>query len=172
MGQSTSWQIEGRKYKLWQILFSWTPESLHTVAAAIKLEDTFHWKESYDKHRQCIKKQKQYFADKDCIVSAVAFPVVMERRESWTIKKTEHGKTDVFKLRCWKRLLSLPWTPRRSNKSIWKEINPEYSLEGLMLKLELRYFVHLMQRAKSLEKTLMLRKTECRRRRGVKRWDG
>ena len=75
MGPITSWQIEGRKYKLWQILFSWTPESLHTVAEAIKLKDTFPWKESYDKHRQCIKKQKHHFADKVCIVSA--FPVVM-----------------------------------------------------------------------------------------------
>ena len=75
---------------------------------------------------------------------------------SWTIKKTEHQRTDAFKLWCWKRLLRVPWTARRSNQSILKEVNPEYSLEGLMLKLKLQYFVHLMRRADSLEKTLML----------------
>ena len=89
--------------------------------------------------------------------------------ESWTIKKAEHGRIDAFELRCWRRFLRVPWTARRSNQSILKEINPEYSLEGLMLKLKLQYFGHLMQRADSFEKTLMLRKIEGRWRRGQQR---
>ena len=103
------------------------------------------------------------------LVKAVAFPVVMYGCESWTMKKAEHQRIDAFKLWCWRRLLRIPWTARRSNQSILKETSPEYSLEGLMLKLELQYFGHLMQRADSLEKTLMLGKTEDRRRRGRQR---
>ena len=98
------------------------------------------------------------------IVKAVVFPVVMYGCESWTIKKAEHQRIDVFELWCWRRLLRVPWTARRSNQSILKEISPEYSLEGLMLKLQ--YFGHLMRRASSLEKTVMLGKIEGRRRRG------
>ena len=100
------------------------------------------------------------------IVKAMVFPVAMYGCESWTIKKAEHRRTDAFELWCWRGLLRDPWTARRSNQSILKEINPEYSLEGLMLKLKLLYFGHLMQRAKSLENTLMLGKIEGRRRRG------
>ena len=106
---------------------------------------------------------------KVCIVKAMVFPVVMYGCESWTIKKLEHGRIDAFKLWCWRRLLRVPWTARISNQSILKEISPEYSLEGLMLKLKLQYFGHLMQRADSLEKTLMLGKIEGRRRRGRQR---
>ena len=94
------------------------------------------------------------------------FPVVMYGCESWTIKKAEHWRTDAFELWCWRRLLRVLWTARRSNQSILKEISPKYSLEGLMLKLKLQYFGHLMWRADSLEKTLMLGKIEGRRRRG------
>ena len=101
---------------------------------------------------------------KVCLVKAMVFPVVMYERESWTIKKAEHWKIDAFELRCWRRLLRVPWTARRSNQSILKEISPEYSLEGLILKLKLQYFGHLMQRTDSLEKTLMLGKIEGRRR--------
>ena len=97
------------------------------------------------------------------------FPVVMYGCESWTIKKAECRRIDAFELRYWKRLLRVPWTTRRSNQSILKEINPEYSLEGLMLKLKLQYFSHLIQRADSLEKTLMLGKIECKRRRWQQR---
>ena len=97
------------------------------------------------------------------------FPVVMYGCESWTIKKAEHRRIDAFELWCWRRLLKVPWTARRSNQSILKEISPECSLEGLMLKLKLQYFGHLMRRADSLEKTLMLGKIECRRRRGQQR---
>ena len=103
------------------------------------------------------------------IVKAVVFPVVMYGRESWTIKKAEHQRNDAFKLWCWRRLLRVSWTARRSNQSILKEINPEYSLEGLMLKLKLQSFGHLMRRADSLEKTLMLGKIEGRRRGGRQR---
>ena len=100
------------------------------------------------------------------LVKAMVFPVVMYGYESWTIKKAEHQKIDAFELWCWRRLLRVPWTERRSNKSILKEISPGCSLEGLMLKLKLQYFGHLMQRADSLEKTLILRKIEGGRRRG------
>ena len=103
---------------------------------------------------------------KVCLVKAVVFPVVMYGCESWTVKKAEHQRIDVFELWCWRRLLRVPWTARRSNQSILKEISPEYSLEGLMLKLKLHYFGHLMQRTDSLEKTLMLGGIEGRRRRG------
>ena len=98
------------------------------------------------------------------LVKAIVFPVLMYRCESWTTKKTESQRIDAFELWCWKRLLRIPWTARRSNQSILKEISPEYSLEGLMLKLKLHYFGHLMQRTDSLEKTLMLGKIEGRRR--------
>ena len=99
------------------------------------------------------------------LVKAMFFPVVMYGCESWTIKKAEH-RIDAFELWGWRRLLKVPWTPRRSNQSILKEISPEYSLEGLMLKLKLQYFDYLMQRTESLEKTLMLGKIEGRRRKG------
>ena len=99
----------------------------------------------------------------------MVFPIVMYRCESWTIKKAERRRIDAFELWCWRRLLRAPWTARRSNQSILKEISPEYSLEGLMLKLKLQYFGHLMRRADSLEKTLMLGKMEGRRRRGRQR---
>ena len=100
-------------------------------------------------------------------VKSMVFPAVMYGYESWTTKKADRWSTDAFKLWCWRRLLRVPWTARRSNQSILKEINPEYSLEGLILELKLQYFGHLMQRDNSLEKTLMLRKNESKRRR---RW--
>ena len=103
------------------------------------------------------------------LVKVMVFPVVMYRCANWTIKKAEHRRTDDFELQCWRRLLRILWTARRSNQSILKEINPEYSLDGLMLKLKLQYFGHLMQRANSLEKILMLGKIEDRRRRGQQR---
>ena len=109
---------------------------------------------------------------KVCLAKAMVFPVVMYGCESWTIKKTECWRIDAFELWYWRRLLRVPWTARRSNQSILKEINSDYSLEGLMLKLKLQYFGHLMQRTDSLEKPLMLGKTEGGRRRGrqTMRW--
>ena len=104
------------------------------------------------------------------LVKAMIFPVVMHECESWTIKQAEHWRIDAFELWCWKRLLRVPWTARRSNQSILKEISPEYSLEGLMLKVKLQYFGHLMWRTDSLEKSLMLGKTERGRRREQQGW--
>ena len=110
------------------------------------------WKKSYDQTRQHIKKQRHYFPTKVCLVKAMVFPVVMYRCESWTIKKAECWRSDAFELWYWRRLLRVPWAARRSNQSILKEISPEYSLEGLMLKLKLQCFGHLMQRTDSLGK--------------------
>jgi len=106
---------------------------------------------------------------KVCLVKAMVFPVVIYGCERWTIKKAECQRIDAFELWCWRRLLRVPWTARRSNQSILKEISPDHSLEGLMLKLKLQYFGHLMQRTDSLEKTLMLGKIEGRRRSGRQR---
>ena len=109
---------------------------------------------------------------KVCLVKAMVFPVVMYECESWTIKKAEHWRIDAFELWCWRRSLRVPWTARRFNQSILKEISPKCSLEGLMLKLKLQYFGHLMWRTDLLEKTLMLGKIEGGRRRGDRGWDG
>ena len=113
-----------------------------------------------------LKSRDITFPTEVLLVKAMVFPVVMYGCESWTIKKAECQRIDAFELWCWRRLLRVPWTARRSNQSILKEISPEYSLEGLMLKLKLQYFSYLMQRADSLEKTLMLGKIKGRRRRG------
>ena len=127
------------------------------------------WKKSYDQPRQHIKKHRHYFANKDPYSQSYGFSVVMYRWKSWTIKKAEPRQTDAFELWYWRRLLRIPWTAGRSNQSILKEINSEYSLEGLMLKLKLQYFGHLMWRTDSLEKTLMLGKIEGRRKTGWQR---
>ena len=103
-------------------------------------------KKSYDQPRQHIKKQRDYFTNKRRLVKAMVFPVVMYGCESWTTKKAEHQRIDAFELWCWRRLLRVPWTARRSNQSTLKEISPEYLLEGLTLKLKLQYFGHLMRR--------------------------
>ena len=116
-----------------------------------------------------IKSRDLTLSTKAHLVKAMVFPVVMFGCESWTIKKAEHRRIDAFELWCWRRLLRVPWTARRPNQSILKEISSECSLEGLMLKLKLQYFGHLMRRADSLEKTLVLGKIEGRRRRGQQR---
>ena len=127
------------------------------------------WKESYDQPRQHIKKQRHYFVNKGLSSQgygfSYGFPVVMYGCESWTIKKAECIRIDAFEPWCWRRLLRVPWTARRSNQSILKEISPGCSLEGMMLKLKLQYFGHVMWRADSFEKTLMLGKIGGRRRR-------
>ena len=119
-----------------------------------------------------LKSRDITLSTKVCLVKAMVFPVVMYGCESWIIKKSEHRRIDAFELWCWRRLLRVPWTARRSNQSILKEISPECSLEGLMLKLKLQYFDHLMGRADSFERTLMLGKIGGRRRRGQQgmRW--
>ena len=156
----------GKQWKQWQSLFFFRlqnhcrwwlqPWNWKTLAP---------WKKSYVQPRQHIKKQRHDFANKGPSRQGYGFPVVMYGCESWTIKKAERRRMDAFELWCWRRLLRVPWTARRSNQSILKEMSPEYSLEGLMLKLKLQYFGHLMWRTDSLEKTLMLGKIEGRRRR-------
>ena len=127
------------------------------------------WKKSYNQPRQHIKKQRHYFSTEVHLVKVMVFPVVMYGYESWTIKKAECHRTDALELWCYRRLLRVPWTARRSNQSILKENNPEYSSEGLMLKLKLQYFGHLMCRADSLEQMLMLGKIDGRKRSGQQR---
>ena len=127
-----------------------------------------HWKQSYDQPRLYIKKQRHYFVNKGLSGQGYGFSSG-HGYESWTVKKAEHQKIDAFELWCWRRLLRVPWTARRSNQTILKEISPGCSLEGLMLKLKLQSFGHLMWRADSFEKTLMLRKIEGRRGRGRQR---
>ena len=122
------------------------------------------WKESYDQPKQQIKKQRHYLSTKVFLVKAMVFAVVRYGCESWTIKKAEHRRINAFELWCWRRLLKVPWSARRSNQSILK-ISPGCSLERLMLNLKLQYFCHLMRRADSLENTLILGKIEGRRRR-------
>ena len=135
----------------------------------MKLKTLVSWKKSYDQPRQLIKKQTHYFANKGPSSKCMVFPVVMYGYESWTIKKVDCQRFDAFELWCWRKLLRVSWTERRSNQSILKEINFEYLLEGLMLKLKFQYFGHLMWRADSWEKTLMLGKIEGRRSRGRQR---
>ena len=127
------------------------------------------WKESYDQPRQHIKKQRHYFANKGLSSQGYGFSSSHVGCESETIKKAERRRIDAFELWCWRRLLRVPWTARRSNQSILKEISSGCSLEGLVLKLKLQYFGHLMERADSFETTLMLGKIEGRRRRGRQR---
>ena len=127
------------------------------------------WKKSYDQPRQHIKSRDITLPTKFCLVKAMVFPVVMYGYESWTVKKAECQRIDAFELWCWRRLLSVPWTASRSNQSMLKEVSPECSLEGLMLKLKLQYFCHLMWRVASLEKTLMLGRIEGRRQMGWQR---
>ena len=137
------------------------------MTAAIKLKDTYLLlgRKAVTNLDSILKSRDITLPIKVHLVKAIVFPVVMYGCESWIIKKAECRRIDAFELWCWRRLLRVPWTTRRSNQSILKEISPEYSLDGLMLKLKLQYFGHLMQRTYSLEKTLMLGKIEGRRRR-------
>ena len=127
------------------------------------------WKKSYDQHRQHIKKQRHNFSDKDLSSKSYGFYSSHVECESWTIKKTEHWRIDAFEMWCWRRLVRVHWTARRSNQFILKEISPKYSLEGLMVKLKLQYLGHLFWRTDSFKKTLIVGKIEGRRRRGRQR---
>ena len=124
-GPITSWHIDG---EIVSDFILWAPKSLQMVTAAMKLKDTAPWNESYDQHRQHITKQRHYFANKVHLVQAMVFPVVMYVCECWTINKAECRRIDGFELWCWRRLLRVPWTAKKSNQSILKEISPEYSL--------------------------------------------
>ena len=144
--------------KQWETSFSWAPKLLlvggdgsHEIKRYLLFE-----RKAMTNIDRVLKSRDITLLTKVCIVKTMVFPVVMYRYESWTIKRAECRRIDAFELWCWRRLLRVPWTARRSNQSILKEINPEYSLEGLMLKLKLQYFGHLMRRADSFEKTLVL----------------
>ena len=139
----TSWQIDGKKVETVTDFIFLGSKITSNDDSAMKLTDAA-WKESYNKPRQHIKKQRHHFDNKVHIVKAMILLVVMYGCESWTIKKAERQRIDAFELWCWRRLLRVPWTARRSNQSTLKEINPEYSLKGLMLKLKFQYFGHLM----------------------------
>ena len=162
----------GKQWKLCQTLFFWAPKSLQMVTAAMKLKK----KKNLLAGRKVMTNLDSILKSRDItsqtkvrLVNAMVFPVVMYGCESWTIKKVEHRRIDVFELWCWIRFLRVPWTARRSNQSILKEISPECSLKGLMLKLKLQYFGHVMQSVDSFEKTLMMGKIEGRRIKGRQR---
>ena len=159
----------GKQWKQWQPLFFWAPKSLQMMIPAMRLRHLLHGRKVMTDLDRTLKSRDITLPTNVHLVKTVVFPVVMYGCESWTVKKAEHRKTDAFELWCWRRLLRVPWTARRSNESILKEISPGRSLEGLMLKLKLQYFGHLMWRADSLEKTLMLGGIGGRRRRGRQR---
>ena len=163
----TSWQVDGETMEIvTDFIFLGSKITVdgdcsHEVKRCLHLG-----RKAMTKLDGILKSRDITFPIKVCLVKAMVFPVVMYGCESWTVKKAECRRIDVFELWCWKILLRVPWTARRSNQSIVKEFSPEYSLEGLTLKLKLQYFGHLMQRTDSLEKTLMLGKIEGGRRRG------
>ena len=160
----------GKQWKQWQTLFLWAPKSLQMVTVAMKLKDSCSLEEKlWPTYTAILKSWDITFPTKVHLVKAMIFPVATYGCESWTIKKAEHWRIDAFELWCWRRLLRIPWTARRSNQFILKEISPEYSLEGLMLKLKLQYFGLLMGWTGSSEKTLMLGKIEGGRRSGWQR---
>ena len=156
----------GEKWKQQQTLLFWAPKSLQMVTAAMKLKDAYSLEEVMTNLDRILKSRDITLPTKVHLVKPMVFPAVMYECESWTIKKAEHQRIDAFKLWCWRKLFRVPWTARRSSQSILKEINPKYSLEGLMVKLKLQYFGHLMRRVDSLEKTLMLGGIWGRRKRG------
>ena len=163
----TSWQIDGETVR--DFIFEGSKitadgDYSHEIRRCLLLE-----RKAMINLESILKSRDIIFPTKASLVKAMVFPVVMYGCENWTIKKAECRRIDAFELWCWRRLLRFSWTARRSNQSILKEMSPEYSLERLMLKLKLQYFSHLMQRADSFEKTLMLGKIEGRRRRGRQR---
>ena len=158
----------GKQWKQCQTLFFWAPKSLQMVTAAMKLKDAYSLEEKLWSTYWAYGKAET-LPTKVRLVKPMVFPVVMYGCKSWTVKKAERQGIDAFEMWCWRKLLRIPWTARRSNQSILKEISPEYSLEELMLKLKLQYFGHLMRSVGWLEKTLMLGGIGGRRRRGRQR---
>ena len=163
-GPITSWQIDGET--VGDFIFFLAPKSLQMVNAATKLRLLLLGRKVMTNLDSILKSRDIMLSTNIHLVKAMVFPVVIYGCKSWTIKKAEHGKIDAFELWCWRRLLRVPWTARRSNQSILKEMSPECSLEGLMLKLKIQYLGHRMRRADSFEKTLMLGRIGGRRRRG------
>ena len=165
-GPIISWQIDREKIKTIADFISLSSKITAGGDCSPESKRCFLlWRKAMTKLDSALKSRNITLPTKVCIVKAMAFPVVMHRCESWTIKKVERWRTDAFELWFWRRLLRVPWTARQSNQSILNEIDPEYSLEGLILKLKLQYFDHLMRRANSLEKILMLGKMEGKWRR-------
>ena len=167
----------GEQWKQWVTLFWWwwwwgAPKTLQMITSHEIKRCLFLGRKAMTNIDNVLKSRDITLLTKVCLVKAMVFPVVMYECESWTIKKAKGWRTDAFELWCWRRLLRVPWTARRPNQSILKEISPEYFLEGLMLKLKFQYSGHLMWRTDSLKKTLMLRKTEGRRKRDDRGWDG
>ena len=166
-GPIASWQINGETVETVSDFIFGAPKSPQMVIAAMKLKDAYSLEGKFMTNLDSIFKSRNItLPTKVRLVKAMVFPVVRYGCESWTVKKAEHGRIDAFELWCWRRLLRVPWTARRSNQSIPKETSPGCSLEGLMLKLKLQYFGHLMRRVDSLEMTLMLGGIGGRRRRG------
>ena len=169
-GPITSWQIDGEIMETVMDLIWWGSKITVDGDCSHEIKRLlFLGRKARSNLDSILKSRDITLPAKVCLVKDMVFPVVMYGCESWTINKAEHKRIDAFELWCWRRLLGVPWTARRSNQSVLKEISPEYSLEGLMLKLKLQNFGHLIQRTDSLEKTLMLGKTESRRRRGRQR---
>ena len=166
-GPITSWQIDGETVEtvtdfiFWGSKITADGDCSHEIKRCMLLG-----RKVMTNLHSILKSRDITLPTKVCLVKAMVFPIVMYGCESWTIKKAECRRIDAFELWCWRRLLRVPWTTRRFNQSILKETSPEYSSEGLIMKLKLRYFGHLMQRSDSLEKTLMLGKIEGGRRRG------
>ena len=159
----------GKQWKQCQTLFFWAPTSLQIDCSHEIKRHLLLGRKVMTNLDSILKSRDITLSTKIHLVNAMVFPVVMYGCESWTIKKAERRRTDAFELWCWRRLLRVSWTARRSNQPILKEFSLEYSLKGLMLKLKLQYFGYLMRRTDSLEKTLMLGKIEGRRRRGQER---
>ena len=159
----------GEKWNWWQISFSWAPKFLQKVITTTKLRHMILGRKAVTNLDSISKSRDVTWPTKIYRVKAMVFLVVMYGYESWAIRKAEWWRIYAFELWCWRILLGVPWTVRRSNQSILREINYEYSLEGLMLKLKLQYFDHLMWRTDSLEETLMLGKIEGKRKRGQPR---
>ena len=169
-GPITSWQIdEERMETVTGFIFLGSKITADSDCSHESKRCLLLGKKAMTKLDSILKSRDITLLTKFCLVKAMVFPVVMYACENWTIKKAEGQRTDVFELWCWRRLSRVPWTARRSKQSILKEISPECSLEGLMLKLKLQYFDHLKQRTDSLEKILMLGKIEDRRKRGQQR---
>ena len=142
------WVLTG----VWHVDAHTCSSASHCLCKHVWNKSSAPWEKSYDQPRQHVKKQRHYFVSKRPLVKAMVFPVVMYRCESLTVKKAERRRIDAFELWCWRRLLRVPWTARRSSQSVLKEISPEYPLEGLMLKLKLQYFGQMMQRADAFER--------------------
>jgi len=167
-GPITSWEIDGETVETVSDFMFWAPKSLQMLIVAMKLRHLLLGKKVMTNLDSILKSRDITLPTKVLLVKAMVFPVVIYGCESWTVKKAEHRRTDAFELWCWRRLLRVPWTARRSNQSILKE-SSGCSLEGMMLKLKLQYFGHLMRRVDSLEKTLMLGGIGGRWRRGRQR---